>query len=116
MLKKPDVRPGMPCEFWHCKSDRMAVHMVNNRRLCAYHSPFDVDWSEGEPVDVAPAPVEVAEKAPYGGPQECGHCMGESVWRIDTTTPAGGRWTDYECDEHARQWWPDLFSKPTHRL
>jgi len=43
---KPNVRPGVPCEFPVCATDRCAVHEWQGRRLCSYHSPFDVDWTE----------------------------------------------------------------------
>lgn len=43
----------------------------------------------------------------------CGHCYKTALWRIDSTTASGGLWTDYECYDHARQWWPHLFPAPS---
>jgi hypothetical protein len=41
--------------------------------------------------------------------EECGHCYQTGVWLIESTTASGGIWNDYECDVHARRWWPHLF-------
>jgi hypothetical protein len=39
----------------------------------------------------------------------CGHCPELSVWHIETIDDKFGVWNDYECDVHAKQWWPTLF-------
>ena len=109
MSRKPDVKPGTPCGFPQCASTRMAVHWFNGRALCAYHTPFDVDW-EGVFMEEEEIMEELEETVvPYSGLYVCGHCDRLSVWNISSRANAGTTWEDYECDEHARKWWPSLF-------
>ena len=39
----------------------------------------------------------------------CGHCHDMSVWQIESTDDRHRRYIDFECDKHARGWWPRLF-------
>ena len=41
--------------------------------------------------------------------KQCGHCYRGSTWLIESITSSGGIWNDYECEDHAKQWWPHLF-------
>lgn len=39
----------------------------------------------------------------YMGLAPCGHCDALAVWKL---VDSDG-FNDYECDEHAREWWPN---------
>jgi len=56
---KVNVEPGTRCEFNLCATGKPAVHKVEHKNLCAFHSPYDVEGSVPQVIaDSTPQPSE----------------------------------------------------------
>lgn len=73
--------------------------------------------------DLRPREQELLDSTPQGvltphagGFKLCGHCHSSAVWEISSAMlTENATWRDFECDLHAKQWWPDLFhSEKSH--
>jgi hypothetical protein len=85
MIMRPTMAKQDRCQFkgYACKSGLAAVHRIDGRDLCAYHSPFDVIEGEFD-MDVRHDPEWIV---PYArNNDECPNCGG-------TIAPNGDRYS-----------------------